>query len=226
MSLATSGPLLRDRTLGEIAASLPGASAILREYHLNYCCGGDVPLAQAATRRGLDVGAIAIRLAGLGRRTGTDHPPDTDGLVEHIVHRCHDSHRRELPELVHLARRVEAVHQGDPAVPAGLADVLEHLEGELDRHMRREEESLFPVMRIAHGRPSRRLIERSRDEHGEYGACLREIERITGGARAPDHACRSWRALYTGTARLVGDVMEHVHLENNVLFPRFETAAG
>lgn len=226
MSVARPGTLFRDRAIGELAASLPGASAIFREYRLGFCCGGDVSLAEAATRRGLDVGEIAIRLAGLKGRAGADHPPDTDGLVEHIVRGYHEVHRRDLPGLIRLAIRVEAVHAGDPAVPAGLAGALKRMQGELDLHMQREERLLFPVMQIAGGRPPGQLIEQSVHEHRRLGTCLREIEGMTGGLRAPEHACRSWQALCTGTARLVDDVMEHVHLENNVLFPRFEPSEG
>lgn len=226
MSRATSGPLFRDRAIGEIAASLPGASAIFREYHLNFCCGGDMPLAEAATRRGIDVGEIAIRLAGLRRQARAGYPPDTDGLIEHIVRRYHDAHRRELPELIRLASRVEIRHQGDAAVPAGLADALERLQDQLVLHMQREEKVLFPVMQIEGGRPSGQLMAESRREHAGLGACLRGIEAIAGDLRPPEGACRSWQALYAGTAGLVNDVMEHVHLENNVLFPRFESSGA
>lgn len=217
-----AGAFLRDRAIGEIAATLPGASAVFREYRLDFCCGGDARLAEAAVRRGIDVGEIAMRLAALGGAAGADHPPDTDGLIAHIVRRYHERLRRRLPEVIRLAIRVEAVHRGDAAVPVGLAHVLGHLQHELAPHMQREQEVLFPVMRIDGGRPAEALIACSRREHERHGALVRELEALTGGLRAPSHACRSWQALCTGTAELVHGVIEHVHLENNVLFPRFE----
>lgn len=226
MSIERSGTLFRDRSIGELAATLPGASAIFREYHLNFCCGGDVRLAEAATRHGIDVGEIAMRLAALGGDAGADHPPDTDGLIAHIVRRYHERLRRRLPELIRLAIRVEAVHRRDAAVPVGLAYTLKHLQDELVPHMLREQEALFPVMRIDGGRPAKELIACSRREHDRHGALVRELEALAGGLRAPPHACDAWRGLCAGTVELVHGVVEHVHLENNVLFPRFERGFG
>jgi regulator of cell morphogenesis and NO signaling len=131
-------------------------------------------------------------------------------------------HRRELPELVRLARRVEAVHAGHPEAPEGLADTLDAVQVELEEHMQNEETELFPSMRQPHDAGSAVQILQMRDDHDRHGELLRLLEIITNGFVLPDGACRSWAALYVGTAKLVDDVMEHIHLENNVLFPRFE----
>jgi regulator of cell morphogenesis and NO signaling len=85
--------------------------------------------------------------------------------------------------------------------------------------MQKEEQGLFPMLRVGHG-PAM-AMELMRDEHDDHGARLRELEALTHGHEPPADACNSWRALYAGTAQFALDLTEHIHLENNVLFPRF-----
>lgn len=161
--------------------------------------------------------------AALGQSGALEYPEDTNGLIDHILVRYHQTHRRELPELIRLARKVESVHRDHTAAPRGLADELELMSGELDTHMQKEEEVLFPMMRQApDGQPLGPPMTVMRAEHDDHGGHLHRLEAITDGFRVPDGACRTWQALYSGTAKLVDDVMAHVHLENHVLFPRFE----
>jgi regulator of cell morphogenesis and NO signaling len=96
------------------------------------------------------------------------------------------------------------------------------LEADLEEHMQEEEQVLFPLMQQVPGRPLHHPLAVMRDEHERQREYLQELEAITGGFLPPAGACRSWQALYVGTAKLAGDIMEHVHLENNVLFRRFE----
>lgn len=212
---------LRQCTVGEIAAMLPGATAVFRKLKLDFCCGGDVALEAAARQRGLDIAAVEAELVALGNGQ-TSAPEETAELIGHILERYHEAHRRELPELVKLARKVEAVHADHSAAPHGLADTLQGMIGELEVHMKKEELILFPAMlRNAVGRLSE-PIGQMRHDHDDHGAYLRRLEEITGDFTLPPGACRSWQALYAGTAKLADDLMEHIHLENNVLFPRFE----
>src|SRR5215469_17574165 len=125
----------RDRTLAEIATSLPGATGIFRRRKLDFCCGGRVPLAQAAAQRGVAIDELESEpegVAALG--VAADRPESTEGLIELIETRYHAAHRRELPVLVRLARRVEAVHKDKPDVPRGLAALLEQMSVELEAH--------------------------------------------------------------------------------------------
>jgi len=216
---------IRDRAIGEIAATLPGAIAVFRKFKLNFCCGGDKALEGAARERGLEVDAIEHELASLLASPGdADHPDhaslETPALIRHILSRFHETHRQELPALIQLARKVEAVHDGHPQVPHGLADHLRQMAGELEVHMKKEELILFPAMNRGTG-PLAQPIARMRDEHDEHGAALSRLDEIVQGFALPDDACGSWRALYAGTAKLRDDLMEHILLENSVLFPRF-----
>lgn len=212
----------RDRAIGEIAATLPGATAVLRKFKLDFCCGGDAILAEAVRKRGVDIAAVEEALDALDPSKSDAAPEATGALIDHIVNRYHETHRRELPELIRLARKVEAVHAGHPEAPHGLAHTLAAIQAELEEHMRSEETELFPLMRQQDDAGSTRPIAQMRHDHDRHGEQLRHVEAIAKGFVLPEGACRSWEALYVGTAKLVDDVMEHIHLENNVLFPRFE----
>jgi regulator of cell morphogenesis and NO signaling len=211
----------RDQLIGNIAAALPGASALFRASRIDFCCGGDIVLGEAARARGLDVEALESSLLELHVAAAATPPEPTDALVNHILTRYHETHRRELVELVRLARKVEAVHRDHPDVPRGLADELEGLRLELHEHMSVEEEVLFPLLLAGDTRPCGPPIEQMRQEHRYHGERLLRLEELAHEFEVPVDACRSWCALYAGSSKFVEDVREHIHLENNVLFPRF-----
>ena len=211
-----------NRTLADIAATLPGSTGVFRRHKLDFCCGGRVPLAQAAVDRGLELDGLEAELAAvvtLG--LPTERPDRTEDLITLIETRYHATHRRELPELVRLARRVEAVQKANPAVPHGLAALLERMGSELEDHMRKEEELLFPLMRRGGHSMIAQPIAVMLAEHDDRGVHLRTLEHLTDNFTAPADACPTWRALYTGAKKLADDLIEHIHTENNVLFPRF-----
>ena len=223
MQVETS-PALAERAIGDIATSLPGATAVFRKYRLDFCCGGDQRLREAAAARGADLGAIEGELSSLDRDALSDVPQETGALIDYILHRYHELHRRQLPELVKLALRVESVHAEHPKLPRGLADRLQRLTSDLEAHMKKEELILFPMMKqgVEHaGGP----VAQMRLDHDDHGEALRRLEEMTDRFTPPDGACRSWLALYAGAARFTDDIMEHISLENNVLFPRFSGEA-
>ncbi len=211
-----------NRTLADIAASLPGATTLFRAEKLDFCCGGRVSLADAMAEKQKDPQPLVARLEALAATaTPLDEPQDVDGLIDLILDRYHETHRREFPELVKLSRRVEAVHRDNPDVPAGLADFLQHIGEELESHMRKEEQVLFPMMRPGGHAMIGGPISAMLSEHDDYGEHLRKLESLTNDFEPPVGACTTWRALYAGARKLTDDVMEHIHIENNLLFPRF-----
>lgn len=219
------GAALRQRTVGDIAASLPGATAVFRRFKIDFCCNGDLDLAAAAERRGVDQVELERALADI-MAGAVDAPSamDSGDLIDHIQSCYHEAHRRALPELIVLSRKVEAVHRDHPRVPAGLSEALRRMAADLETHMQKEEAELFPAMRAGSGRPLDGSIADLRAEHDGQGQFVELLDTMTDGFSPPEGACRSWQALYIGTAQLVEDLMEHIHLENNVLFPRFAAA--
>lgn len=213
---------LENRTLGEIAVALPGATALFRNMGLDYCCGGQITLKAAAAANSLDLVTIVTQLRGL-KQDSVSSPADLDtgSLTETIITRFHRVHSKELPELVQLAERVEAVHEGHASVPAGLGALLKTMLGELTIHMQKEELVLFPQMNNGATMPLQFPISAMMAEHQEHGAHLEEIKRLTDNLVVPTDGCMTWRALYSGLTKFMDDLIEHIHIENNILFPRF-----
>jgi regulator of cell morphogenesis and NO signaling len=213
-----------EQALGQIAVELPGATAVFRRLKLDFCCGGQVSLALAAQAKGLDVAALLAELSALQR---TDQPvlqSKPEALIEHIVSRYHQVHRQQLPELIRMATRVEAVHREHPLVPTGLAELLEAVEQDLLTHMHKEETILFPLLLAGGNAFVTQPIHMMRAEHIHHGAMLDRLAELSHNATPPAAACNTWRALYAGIAQLHDDLVQHIHTENNILFPQFEQA--
>lgn len=210
------------QTIGHIAVQLPGATAIFRLHKLDFCCGGNVRLAQALADKGLAAEAVMQELAALQRPQGVAESADATTLIDHILERYHAVHRVQLPELIRMARRVEAVHRDHPDVPAGLAALLEEAEQDLLAHMLKEENILFPILKAGGNPFVPQPIAMMRAEHTQHGAMLERLMLLSHDAVPPPGACNTWRALYAGIAQLHEDLTQHIHLENNILFGLFE----
>ena len=218
--------LSAEQAIGQIAVELPGATAVFRRLKLDFCCGGQLSLRQASADKGLDLQAVMDELSSLQRPSQLPDAGTPGELIDHILTRFHDVHRQQLPELIRMAHRVEAVHRGNPDVPAGLGDALEAMQQELLTHMHKEEAILFPMLRQGGNSFVSQPIGVMRHEHNDHGAALEHLASLTHDMTPPMGACNTWRALYTGLAQLRDDLIQHIHLENNVLFPPFEAATA
>lgn len=210
--------------IGQIAVQLPGATAVFRRLKLDFCCGGQVALRDAAAAKGLDLATVLGELSALQRPSALPDTGTPSELIDHILARYHEVHRAQLPELIRMARRVEAVHRDHPDVPAGLADALETMHEELLAHMRKEEMVLFPMLKTGGHPMASHPIGVMRTEHTDHGEALDRLMALTHDTTPPEGACNTWRALYAGIRQLADDLVDHIHLENNVLFPQFEAA--
>lgn len=214
---------LMDQSLGQLARSIPGATRVFHEHQLDFCCGGKHSLREAAASKGLDAQAIATQLqAQTGQAPeGVDWRLEPIGdLIDHLLTRYHERHREQLSELVRLAQRVEQVHGDRPECPNGLAEHLRSMQQELESHMQKEEQVLFPMLRQDRVLSIRAPIMVMRMEHEQHGQALERLSDLTNGLTLPRAACNTWRALYLGLQTMREDLMEHIHLENNILFER------
>lgn len=214
-----------ETTVGEIASDLPGAAEVFRQHGISFCCGGSLSLADAATKQSLSTDAILNELRALAAAAGRDAPQETLPLIDHILTRYHNTHRTELDWLIPLAQKVETVHGDHEEAPHGLTEALLALQDELESHMAKEEQVLFPMMREGGHPMIVHPIAMMRHEHDSAATLLRRVVHVTHDLTLPEGACRSWTALYTGLEKFSGDLVAHMHLENEVLFPRFATAA-
>jgi regulator of cell morphogenesis and NO signaling len=215
--------LTREHTLGQLALEVPGATRVFLRHRLDFCCGGDRSLHQACLQAGLDADEITRELeaeaGGNGQVRWQDQP--LAEISEYIEAHYHAGLRRDVPALIEAARRVERVHAAKPDVPAGLADLLTDFWEEMQSHMRKEETVLFPMIRRGgRGQAVYMPVRVMEQEHDAHGQNLSAIRRLTGSFVPPPHACATWRALYDGLAALERELMEHIALENHVLFPR------
>lgn len=210
-------------SLAELATTRPGAALVFHRLGLDFCCHGQIGLAEAARARGLDPEHVAaeLRAAESGARDFErwDQRPLPE-LIEHLLLRYHERHRADLPPLLAMARKVETVHAAKASCPHGLAELLARVADELEQHMRKEEQVLFPLLLAGRGRMAAPPIQAMEREHEDHGRNLALLRQVTGDHRAPPEACNTWRALYLGLAELERELMQHIHLENNVLFPR------
>ena len=214
-------------TVGDLARTTPCATRVFMRRHLDFCCGGGRTLAEACAKAGLDAASVLAEIEAEVDRTGPQPTWDTrplPDLCDHIESHYHAALRRDLPPLVEAARRVERVHAEHPDVRAGLADLLEEFAAAIENHMRKEELVLFPLIRRGTPPPGIAMpISAMQHEHDLHGAELAGIRALTSRFTLPPGACATWTALYTGLAALERELMEHIALENNVLFPRAQS---
>ena len=176
MNTATLDATLAHKAIGQIAVDLPGATAVFRRLKLDFCCGGQVSLQHACAQKGLDTDAVLAQLAPLQRQEqAAPDARDPAALIDHILTRYHAVHREQLPELVRMARRVEAVHRDHPDVPTGLAALLEQVEQELLDHMAKEEQILFPILKAGGSAMVVYPITMMRMEHTSHGQMLERL---------------------------------------------------
>jgi len=219
----TRPPIDADQSVGQLASTLPGASRVFHRHGLDFCCGGHVNLGEACASAGLDVDAV---ISEIGAETKEaldferwDERPLPE-VIDHILERFHEPHRRELPRLVEMARKVEEVHAEKASCPRGLAEHLERMGEEMELHMQKEEQVLFPLLRKGGGAMAAMPIQMMEREHRDHGRNLEQLRALTSDHTPPPEACGTWKALYLGIAELERELMEHIHTENNILFPR------
>jgi regulator of cell morphogenesis and NO signaling len=189
---------------------------------LDFCCKGRRPLAAACSEKGLDPGRV---LAEIDQSAVSDDLASWSArpvpeLIEHVLTRYHAALRRDLPALVAMAEKVEARHADKPTVPEGLARHLRAMHAAVLDHLEKEESILFPAILAGRGAMCGGPIQVMEAEHVDHGENLEKMRALAGGLVPPPEACTTWRALYLGLTHLERELMEHIHLENNVLFPR------
>ncbi len=216
--------------IGDLAATQPSATRVFLRHRLDFCCGGRRSLEEACERAGLNPAEIVAELEHESRRD--DASPRWENrsqaeLADHIEGHYHVGLRRDLPPLIEAARKVERVHASKPGVPSGLADVLTEFFAEMQSHMGKEERILFPMIRRGErGDAVYMPVRVMEGEHESHREQLVKIRELTDDLRLPAHACATWAALYHGLATIEADLMQHIHLENNILFSRATRGVG
>jgi regulator of cell morphogenesis and NO signaling len=230
--------LVTERTpVGDVVAKHPRAAGVFEKYQIDYCCRGDQPLGVACHAAGLPPSEVIGEILRTSLESSQDRDWTTATLSElavHIVSTHHAFLRNELPALEARLRKVILAHgerHGDTLDPLSRAFLA--LKQELDTHLEKEELALFPVIERferAHvaqeKRPPtpfgsiRNPIGMMEHEHRSAGDLLSRMRQATLDYTVPPDGCATYRALFEGLVRLEADLHRHIHLENNILFPR------
>ena len=224
-------------TLADVAVTSLRAVRTLERHGLDYCCGGKQPFEEACLAKGLKPESIMQEIEqaqGPGESEKDWQTTPLGELAKHIVATHHEYLKLELPALGQRLEKVHAVHGArDPQTLDRLVDVFGSLRAELELHMHKEEMILFPFIEKyglaeEQGQPVPSVpfgtianpITMMQREHESAGGALQEIRALTQDFQLPPYACSTVRALYDGLQALEADLHVHIHLENNILFPR------
>lgn len=219
--------------IGEIVRAVPATSRIFENLNIDYCCGGKKALAEACRTKGLDAATVIAMLSAI-EKPANDRPTDVDAmtlaeLCNHIQQVHHGYLQEELPRLEFMARKVAAVHGEHEPRLLELQKTFEAFKAEITVHTKEEDEIVFPAISKveaqnddAHVASFDLLtsVERLEHEHDDAGVALERFKTLTDNFTPPEWACNTFRAFYDGLTQLEKNMHQHVHKENNVLFPK------
>ncbi len=219
-----------EQTVRNIAIANPAATRVFENFGIDYCCGGNVSLSAACARANTSIESVAEALQACEQTQEVEAPYDAPlgDLTRYIVERHHEFVRRESRRIDTLLAKVDERHGRAHAELPRVRALFAALSQELAAHMTKEERVLFPYIEAlagpvapsacfdSVGSPIAVMIA----DHEDAGAILLKIRSLTNGHTAPEGACSAFRALYGALGEFERDLHRHVHLENNILFPR------
>jgi len=217
--------------VGRLVLEHAAAAFVLRRYRIDFCCRGELSVAEACAEQGVPVERLSRDLEqhlAEARDPARVDPRELSSraLLELIVERHHGYLREALPFVIELAEIVSNVHgTKDPRLVEVHATLRELLPS-LIRHLDHEEHVLFPRLRSSrrHAKRVIRELDEMKAEHRELGQTLARLRELTGGFHVPEGSCSTHRALLAELEAIESDVFRHVHLENYVLAPRYATS--
>ncbi len=230
--------IIIEKTVREIALENPSSIRIFESLGIDYCCGGKRPLSDACSRVNVDLDR-ALRLLEAAKLDG--QAPDTGGwktkplgeLIAYVVGKHHSYVRQEIPRIRGLLTKVLAKHGPTHPEIAHIGELFSAVAQELSTHMLKEEQVLFPyvermeaALQAGENAPAaffgsvKQPIANMVAEHDDAGALLAWIRVLSNGYSAPAGACPTFVGLFKGLEEFERDLHHHVHLENNILFPR------
>lgn len=230
---------ITEKTVGELAVESPHAARIFEKLGIDYCCGGKRTLEQACVAAGVppEQAVDSLKQAAEAGRAGREDRDWRRALLADLIAHIRDTHHRytraEIARLEPLFEKVCAVHGKNHRELEAMRTIFGDLAGELATHLMKEEMVLFPyIVRLEEAVLEKAAvvpppfgsvqnpIAMMMHEHDGAGAALAEMRQASIGYTAPPDACASYRALYQALAEFEADLHRHIHLENNILFPR------
>ncbi|GAA0324803.1 iron-sulfur cluster repair di-iron protein [Bacillus carboniphilus] len=219
---------------GDIVTQFPRASQVLKEYRIDFCCGGNRPIGEAIQDKELNPEEVLNKINHLYQETIKYGEKDTNWevenyttLIDYVLDRHHAYLNKVLPELSGYVTKVYRVHGGNHPELGLVYKLYQQLKVELEHHLIEEEDKIFPKVKLYEQEKSLELlkqivatIDALESEHETAGSLLKEIREVTNDYQLPEGACNTYRLTFLKLAELESDLFDHIHLENNVLFPR------
>jgi regulator of cell morphogenesis and NO signaling len=226
-----------DKTVGELVAEDYRVAGVFEKYGIDFCCGGKVALSKTCREKGIDPAAVAREIetaksspAGREQNYGAW---DLPFLADYIINTHHDYLRENAGQIAAYARKIAEVHGARHPEVVEIAAIFDRVAADMEGHLKEEEEVLFPaVRRIAAARKAgtpaepedleriRASLEQLDREHQEIGDAVHAIRDLSDGYAVPGDACNTYLVTYRKLREFEDDLHKHVHLENNILFPR------
>ena len=223
---------VKEQTIGEIVALDFRKAEVFKKYGIDFCCGGKVSISEACTDKGIDRIMLEMDLKKAAV-TAIDPTQDFNNwepafLCDYIMNTHHKYVLKTLPELVFYTQKIAAVHGEHHPELIEVADLFDTINTELLQHLKKEEEVLFPAIKEAFstsGQSSPKSIiaseiERMSAEHELAGGAMDRINQITGNYAVPDDGCSTYHVSFKMLSQFEADLHRHVHLENNILYPK------
>ncbi len=221
----------RNLTVGEIVANDFRTSALFKKAGIDFCCGGKQSFSEACKEKNID--AILLEKEILEIEEGPQNEFmnfmnwDLAFLADYIVNTHHKFVLKNLPELVFYTEKIARVHGDNHPELIKVSQLFNEINTELLQHLKNEEEVLFPAIKDAIANHSENAvtiivseITRMFKEHDFAGGAMDEINRMTSGYQIPDDACNTYKVAFKMLEQFEDDLHVHVHLENNILFPK------
>jgi len=223
------------QTLGEIVAIMPKASEVFKAYQIDFCCGGNRSLEAAIKEQNLDEQEILSKLDAVYeatkklKNTVDFRNLSSSELIDYILNTHHSFAKQIVPSISEMTTKILRVHGSHHEELFQVHKLFHGLKTELEQHFIKEEEILFPLMKQYDTEPSKELFDKikktmkeTEDEHDGAGDILKELRKITKDYVVPDDGCATYELAYKQLQELESDLFEHIHLENNILFKRFD----
>jgi len=227
---------LVEKTLAEIVTDNIRSAIVFEEYGLDFCCKGNRGLKDSCADKNIDVQKIVNELINLSHNgNGKENPTDwqLDFLVDYIINNHHQYVRRMIPVISLHADKVASVHGKNHPETLRIADLFLAVREELEMHMMKEERILFPQIKqmvqtqmenSQYFAPPfgsiQNPIRMMENEHTSAGDALSQIRELSNNYTHPEDACNTFKALFSELKEFEEDLHKHIHLENNILFPK------
>ena len=222
--------------IGEVVVKFPRAMEIFKKYKIDFCCGGDRLLNTAVMEQGLDGDQVVAEINAQYNEYVVSATKDKDwaaenyiSLIDYIINKHHAFLNENLPRLGELTTKIFRVHGEHHPELKNVHKLLHSLKMEMEQHLIKEEEVVFPLI-IEYDKTGNieilskavKKIQELEDEHEGAGTLLKELREVTNNYSAPADGCNSYTLTYKLLEDLEDDTFRHIHLENNVMFPRLE----